>query len=291
MASFRGSKSAFGAPGVEPRWTAGDKEGIGTALAPAGRVWFTIRQGALTEVYYPTVDHPQLRDLEFLFSDGKGMFLEEKRDLDYKIERMTPAQGYTIRSRDRQERFSFTKEIIAEPTRPCILIHTEFHANGKLPAGLKTYVLCAPHLEIGGNHNNAFVVEVSGRELLVAERQNRWLALGASCHFSRLSCGYVGSSDGYTDLAQGHGMRFEFDEARDGNVALTGELDLSRTREFTVGLAFGETLIERGIDSVPKPGCALQRAAPDFCRAVENCRKFQEAPRACQRRSRPSLRL
>jgi glucoamylase len=33
-----------------------------------------------------------------------------------------------------------------------------------------------------------------------------------------------------------------FDEARNGNVALTGELNLSKTREFTDGLAFGQTL-------------------------------------------------
>ncbi len=103
-------------------------------------------------------------------------------------------------------------------------------------------MLCAPHLEGGGEDNNAFVVEVSGRELLVAEKNNRWLAVGASCGFSRLSCGYVGQSDGYTDLAKHHKMEFEFDEAKNGNVALTGELNLSNTREFTVGVAFGETL-------------------------------------------------
>jgi glucoamylase len=39
-----------------------------------------------------------------------------------------------------------------------------------------------------------------------------------------------------------HKMAIEFDEARNGNVALTGELNLSGTREFTVALAFGETL-------------------------------------------------
>jgi glucoamylase len=51
-----------------------------------GRIWFTIGRGILTEIYYPTVDRPQLRDLEFLFSDGNGLFLEEKQDLDYQVE-------------------------------------------------------------------------------------------------------------------------------------------------------------------------------------------------------------
>src|SRR5262249_45082463 len=96
-------------------------------------------------------------------------------------------------------------------------------------------------LEGGGWGNNAFVIEVSGRELLVAEKKNRWLALGASCGFARLSCGYVGTSDGYTDLAQHFRMSFEFDEARNGNVALTGELSHCEG-EFTVALALGESL-------------------------------------------------
>ena len=98
MAHFRGNNSAFGAPGDEPRWTHADKEGIGTAYSIGGRVWFTIWHGILTEVYYPTIDRPQLRDPEFLFSDGNGLFLEEKRDLDHQIERMSPSQGYKISS-------------------------------------------------------------------------------------------------------------------------------------------------------------------------------------------------
>jgi glucoamylase len=122
------------------------------------------------------------------------------------------------------------------------LVHTQLEGKPEFLQNLRIYLLCAPHLEGEGQHNNAFVIEVSGRELLVAERRNRWLAIGASCGFSRLSCGYVGSSDGYTDLAQHRKMEFEFDEARDGNVALTGELDLTGAREFTFGMAFGESL-------------------------------------------------
>jgi glucoamylase len=36
-------------------------------------------------------------------------------------------------------------------------------------------------------------------------------------------------------------MDWEFDHAPDGNIALTGELDLTGTREFTLGLAFGSS--------------------------------------------------
>ena len=35
----------FGAPGMEPRWTRGNKEGIGTAYSTSSRVWFTVWDG------------------------------------------------------------------------------------------------------------------------------------------------------------------------------------------------------------------------------------------------------
>ena len=74
----------------------------------------------------------------------------------------------------------------------------------------------------------------------MAQKGSRWLAMGANVPFLRLSCGYVGASDGWTDL-QNLTMDWEFDRASDGNVALTGELDWAGSEEFTLGVAFGNS--------------------------------------------------
>jgi len=120
-----------------------------------------------------------------------------------------------------------------------VLAHTVVEGDQRFLESLKIYVLCAPHLQVSGAGNNGYVVEVCGRQLLMAEKDGLWLALGASCGFSRLSCGYVGTSDGYTDLRDNARMDYEFDHAKDGSIALTGELNLPQNRTFTVGLAFG----------------------------------------------------
>nr|WP_235526656.1 glycoside hydrolase family 15 protein [Nostoc piscinale] len=60
--------------------------------------------------------------------------------------------------------------------------------------------------------------------------------------FTCLSCGYVGQSDGWTDLADNFQMDWQFDSAVDGNLALMGKLNLEQSDEFTLGLAFGTTL-------------------------------------------------
>src|ERR1700736_2669992 len=74
---------AFGAPGLEPRWTSSRKDAVSTAYAASSRVWFTISHGTLNEIYYPTIDRPQIRDMELLLTDGETFFHEEKRDIVY----------------------------------------------------------------------------------------------------------------------------------------------------------------------------------------------------------------
>lgn len=240
MVKFLDRTHAFGAPGIEPRWTHANKEGVGTAYSTSSRIWFTIWNGIITEVYYPTVDCPQVRDLQYLITDGSTFFHEEKCALESSVERIDKrALGYRITKRDRDGRYSITKEVISDPHLSCVLQQTKLSGDPEFLDRLKLYVLCAPHLEVGGWGNNAQIVEVAGRKILTAYKGGTWLAIAATIPFTRASCGYVGQSDGWTDLVDNYQLDWEFERATDGNVALTGELDLERGREFTLGLAFG----------------------------------------------------
>jgi glucoamylase len=236
-------KGAFGWPGIEPRWTRSDKSGVGTAYSSSSQIWFTLWNGIVTEVYYPTVDRPQIRDLQYLISDGKSFLHEEKRDLTIKTARLSDhTLGYRCVNQDVRGRYTVTKDIICSPHSPCLLIRTRLKAKSKaIGDRLKLYALCAPHLEMGGYGNSGYVATANGMQILMAKKGGRWLAMGATVPFSKVSCGYVGTSDGYTDLHENYQMDWEFQHADDGNIALTGELDLSKTREFTLGLAFGNS--------------------------------------------------
>jgi glucoamylase len=70
---------APGGPGIAPRWTSSAKSGVGTALSPTSRVWFTISHGILDEIYYPRVDLACTRDMGLIITDGREFFSEEKR--------------------------------------------------------------------------------------------------------------------------------------------------------------------------------------------------------------------
>ncbi len=240
----RGDRIAFGGPGIAPRWSHSNKDGVGTAYSADSRLWYTLWRGIVTEVYYPTIDRPQLRDMEFLLTDGETFFHEEKRALSATTDRPNDhALGYRIRSEEPEGRYRIQKSVIGDPHLPCLLEHVRVEANGPpVSERLRLYLLAAPHLDVGGWGNSASVVEVLNRPILVAQRGGVALALGATAPFVRASVGFVGASDGWTDVAAHLGMTYEFDQAPNGNVALIGELPVRTAPEFTVGLAFGETI-------------------------------------------------
>jgi glucoamylase len=237
---------AFGSPGLEPRWTSSVKDAVGTAYSASSRVWFTCSHGILNEIYHPTIDRAQVRDMEFLVTDGETFVHEEKRDLESAFEYIdAEALGVRYVTSDPQGRYKLTKEIICDPHHSVVLTHVKLEGHEDLLPRLKVYALLAPHLNDGGAGNNARALDIAGKKVLLAWKNEWSLALSASCGFSRVSCGFVGASDGWRDLMDNFRMDWEFGSATGGNVALMGELALAQagadgSREFTVAFGLGE---------------------------------------------------
>jgi glucoamylase len=236
-----GNSVAFGAPGIEPRWTSSAKEGLGTAYHTSCRLWFTLSHGIVNEIYYPHVDQPNTRDFQFLINDGETFCHEEKRDLDHKLEypeRDCPY--YRLINTERNGRYQLIKQVITDSHRSVLLVHTKIEVFDETLRGkLKLYALLAPHLARQGAGNSGWCAEISGLKLLRAERGDTHLVMGCSTGFSRRSVGYVGASDGWQDLTDNFKMDWEFCAAENGNIALTGEIDLRQQDEFTIGIALG----------------------------------------------------
>jgi hypothetical protein len=62
------------------------------------------------------------------------------------------------------------KEAIADPHQPCVLVHTRVEGDEELLARLCLFALLAPHLDVGGWDNTAYVGEAAGRGLLAAHK-------------------------------------------------------------------------------------------------------------------------
>ncbi len=240
-----GDRTAFGAPGMAPRWSHSNKDGVGTAYSADSRLWFTMWRGIVTEVYFPTIDRPQLRDLEFLLTDGTSFFHEEKRHVRSVTERSGEhALAYRVRGEDPEANYRIHKQVLADPHLPTLLVQSRIELlRPSLTGRLRLFALASPHLDVGGWGNSATVYRVLDQPILTAEKNGVAVAVGCTTPFSRASVGYVGASDGWTDLSQHLDLTWSFDRAPDGNVALTGEIPLFHERtEFTLGLAFGESI-------------------------------------------------
>ncbi|MEO6843942.1 MAG: glycoside hydrolase family 15 protein [Ginsengibacter sp.] len=233
---------APGAPGVSPRWTSSAKSGVGKSFDDSSRVAFTLSHGILDEIYYPSVDTASIRDMEFIVTDGKDFFSEEKRDTDHSVkwvEEGIPA--FKIVNTCKEKRYTIEKEIITDPRRETVLQRVSFRSTKKNDsATYKLFLLLSPHLNDKGKDNDGWVKDYKGIPMLFANRQGVTLSVASFyADFIKRSVGFVGTSDGYTDIKQHKAMEWQYSDAHNGNIALTAEIDISKTQDFVIAISFG----------------------------------------------------
>ena len=237
------SHSAPGWPGIPARWTSANKSGVGTSLGGSA-IWFTLSHGILNEVYAPRMDQAATRDLGLVVTAPGGFFSEEKRHAAHEV--ACPVAGvpaYLLTSTCAQGRYRIEKEIIADPERPVVLQRLRFTALRGRPEDYRVFALLAPHLDNHGAGNTARVGDYKGVPALFASRDGHALCLLSSTGFRARSAGFVGASDGWQALARTGELGDRHDLAENGNVALTGELDL-RGGELVLALGYGRSLEE-----------------------------------------------
>ena len=218
---------AFGSPGSEPRWTSSRKDTVGTAYSASSRIWFTCSHGILNEIYHPTIDRAQVRDMELLITDGESFAHEEKRDLVSTFEYIhEETLGVRYLNRDPEGRYVLMKGDYLRSHRSVVVQHVCIEAPTDLLRRLKVYALLAPHLDGGGQGNFARAVDFAGHKALLAWKNDWSLAMGVSGGFSRVGCGFVGASNSWRDLMDNFKMDWEFGSASDGNIAVIGEIKL-----------------------------------------------------------------
>src|SRR5262249_48790850 len=176
-------------------------------------------------------------------SDGETFCHEEKRDLTHRIE--YPERDclfYRLTNSDPDDRYRVVKHVLTDPHLSVLLVHTRLEVfDQSLRGKLRLYALLAPHLAGFGAGNSAWCSELGDNELMHAQREDVHLVMACSTGFCRRSVGYVGFSDGWQDLMHNLKMDWEFGAATDGNIALTGEIDLPKNGEFTIAVAFGRS--------------------------------------------------
>jgi len=248
---------APGAPGNDAHWPSAAKNGFGTSNTLASKVWFTLNNGVMTEVYYPRLDVPNVQALQLIVVDGSHVETEsddtthqlevvDKRALSFRQVNTAKSRNYTI-----------TKTYVTDPQRSTVLIEIQFASR----TATSVYVYYDPSLNNSGMHDSAWTEGAA----LLSRDGNTASALLSNTGFAyplrkdfpgrvraksaRTSNGYLGTSDGLTELQRdGHRSGFtSYQRAVDGNVVQVAELtelrgpDPAVVKRVTLALGFGKT--------------------------------------------------
>src|SRR5947209_10043871 len=266
---------APGAPGKDARWESAGKQGIGTSATPASKVWFTLQGGALTEVYYPTIDKANVQKLELIIVHGEtGTVETESRDTTSKVVADKDSLSFTQINTAKSGEYEIVKEYTVDPQRNVVLIRIQFRGHLKRRENdYQLFIYFDPSLNNSGMHDTAWtqgdallasdgdvssalVVQDSFPDLQEAIARERIKAQAggytlANPNFSLMTNGFLGVSDGLTQL-ESSPKSFPreikaFGRAQDGNVIQVAELSqpaIEREyccRPYTLALGFGKS--------------------------------------------------
>jgi len=248
------------APGGNADWLPANKTGFGTSYTTASNVWFTLEGGRLSEVYYPRIDTPSVRNLDFVVTDGQS-FAVRAQDASISLTRLVnPDHGrreehhgwrkdgddpnsltYQIVNTDTANRWRLTTTFVTDPSRATLLIDVEFTSLNGQPYQL--YAVYQPQLNnpmVEAPLNESGVTQ--GAALLASDAQMQVAsALVASPGFTETSNGYLGTGDGGTDLIQHYKLTAHYSSAPNETVVQTGRLPLTGLwggRHLTLALGF-----------------------------------------------------
>jgi glucoamylase len=231
--------AAPGAPGTPSTWAEGDHNGFGTARGTASKVWYTLRGGELTDVYYPGIDTPSIRDSQFVVT-GAGFTDREDRDAVSKVELVdSRSLVYRLTTTAKSGKWRIVKTFVTDPARSTVLQRVQF--TSLTGAGYQLYVLHDPALTMTGNDDRG---RTGPHHSLQSWDDATSSALVTSPAMTRTSSGYLGTSDGWTDLASDHRMDWTYDATEPGNVVQTGLVPVNGvgTQQFTVAIGFGASM-------------------------------------------------
>jgi glucoamylase len=234
--------SAPGAPGANATWNESDVQGFAGSLGSASKVWYTLGDGELENVFYPQADTPDTFGLQYIVTDGSTFTSTETANTSHAIS-LSDSTSLVWQQVNTATNgaFKITKTYIADPSRSVVLIQTTFDNLGSAP--LRLYADYLPQLSNDGMANTGGTDSASGD--LVASNGPVSSALAASAGFSQTTSGYVGStSDGSAQLASSHSLTAAYSSASSGgHVVQVAQIPVAATGSttFTLALAFGSS--------------------------------------------------
>jgi glucoamylase len=253
--------AAHPGPGEKTVWTEGDKTGFGTARSRRSNVWFTLQRGRMSEVFYPDLSTPSIRNLELVVTDGQTFADRESTDTRHRTTRPDPRSlRFTQVNTAHTGKYRITKHVVTDPSGDVVRIRVRLTS---LDGGeYRLFVLHDPALTNDGGDDRG---RTAGRALLATDGEVA-SALVARPRFRGTSNGHLGVDDGWTDLRDDYDLDSRQQHVGPGNVVQTGRVRGITGRPghqwFTLTLGLGRdaaSALSRARDSASTRFTTTQR--------------------------------
>src|SRR3954469_8228851 len=134
-------------PGAMSHFALARKDCVGTAQNERSKVWYTVADGVLSDVYYPTNDTTNNETLQYVVTDGSTFTDLQTRDMTYTVSQTDDrALSCRVTATAKSGRYRIVTDYITDPDRQTVLMHSRFDG----PRGYKLYVRYDPTLNGNG---------------------------------------------------------------------------------------------------------------------------------------------
>src|SRR6266704_1154609 len=207
---------------------------FGAAPGSRSKVWYTLADGTLSEVFFPFLDRVALHELRFFASAGGAPPVDDSVDSEHSIGWL--AQGVpAFKVETTHHEYRLTKEFFSDPEENAVMIAANF--TPELP-DLRLYMQASAHWQPFTEGNFSSVIDTHPPALLM-QQQDVWICIVGP--FSRASAGYFRSSDVHIDLSDADGyLTHTYDRAGPGNVIVGSEIGI-RAGTFQLAIGFAHS--------------------------------------------------
>ncbi|WP_345377125.1 hypothetical protein [Frondihabitans cladoniiphilus] len=131
---------APGSPGIASTHDQSRKDCVDTARNTTSKIWFTVANGVLSDVYAPTVDATNVKDLQYLVTDGSTFTDLQTRDTTYTVSSDPTGMTCTVLSTAKSKAYQLKTTYFADPARASVVARTTFIPLTKAAKSFNLYV-------------------------------------------------------------------------------------------------------------------------------------------------------
>jgi glucoamylase len=107
--------AAPGGPGAPSYFDLARKDCLGTAAGRGSKVWYTVADGVLSDVYEPTIDNTDVSTLQYVVTDGATFTDLQARDMTYTVAADPTGMACTVTSTDTSHGYRLVTTYITDP--------------------------------------------------------------------------------------------------------------------------------------------------------------------------------